>query len=162
MKIAVTGHRPDKLNHDYAGTSILSERIYDELAKVVVRNKDKEGLTLITGMALGVDTLFAWVAIDLKVPFIAAIPFPGQEKAWPATSQKVYHDIINHELCTIKYVSMGEYSAAKMQIRNEWMVNECDGLIAVWDGSPGGTKNCRDYAERIKKPIVRINPNDLR
>lgn len=162
MKIAVTGHRPDKLGNDYAGTSILSERIYDELAAIVQRNKTKPDLTLITGMALGVDTLFAWVAIDLRVPFIAAIPFPGQEKQWPATSQKVYQDIIKHPLCTIKYVSMGEYSSQKMQIRNQWMVDECDGLIAVWDGTPGGTKNCYDYAVSKKKPVVRINPNNLK
>lgn len=38
MKIAVTGHRPHKLGHDYSGTSVLSERIYDELAAVVRDN----------------------------------------------------------------------------------------------------------------------------
>ncbi len=164
MTIAVSGHRPDKLNNDYDGTGVLSERIYDELAKIVLRNKEKHGddLRLITGMALGVDTIFAWVAIDLKVKFTAAVPFAGQERKWPETSQKVYRDLVNNPLCTIKTVSLGTYSVDKMQIRNEWMVDNCDGLIAVWDGSSGGTFNCVKYAQIKKKPIVRINPNDLR
>lgn len=162
MKIAVSGHRPSKLDNDYAGTGILSEKIYDELRKIVERNKDKPGITLITGMAQGVDTLFAWVAIDMKIPFIAAIPFLGQEKRWPETDQKVYRDLINNPLCTKKIISEGGYSWQAMDYRNRWMVDNCDGLIAVWDGSDGGTKNCRDYAYSIKKPIIRIDPDVLR
>lgn len=47
-----------------------------------------------------------------------------------------------------------------MQKRNEWMVDNCDILIAVWDKSPGGTKNCVDYAESKKKQIIYINPKN--
>lgn len=159
MKIAVTGHRPDKLNNDYAGTSILSESIYDELAAVVNRNTD---VTIITGMALGVDTLFAWVGIDMKRPIIAAIPFIGQEKQWPDASQKVYRDILNNSLVTQKVISEPGYAAYKMQKRNEWMVDNCDGLIAVWNGTPGGTANCVRYAQSKGTKIVFIDPTKLR
>ena len=54
MKIAVTGHRPHKLGHDYSGTSVLSERIYDELAAVVRDNWPREkGLLVIIFGSLG-------------------------------------------------------------------------------------------------------------
>ena len=85
MKIAVTGHRPDKLNHEWDGTGVLSERIYDELAAIVHRNLGKPRLTLITGMALGVDQIFAWVGLDLKVPIIAAIPCENQVRKCTTT-----------------------------------------------------------------------------
>jgi uncharacterized phage-like protein YoqJ len=48
-----------------------------------------------------------------------------------------------------------------MQIRNEWMVDRCDKLIAVWDGSKGGTGNCVDYAKSVNKDIFRIDLNTL-
>ena len=48
-----------------------------------------------------------------------------------------------------------------MQERNEWMVNNCDVLIAVWDGTSGGTANCVKYAESLQLDIRRINPKEL-
>ena len=46
-----------------------------------------------------------------------------------------------------------------MNIRNEWMVDRCDTLIAVWDESPtGGTTNCVGYAKQQGKKIITIKP----
>lgn len=66
----------------------------------------------------------------------------------------------------IVYVSIGKYAAWKMQKRNEWMVNNCDILLAIWDGTNGGTKNCIDYA--ISKgmtfengKIIRLDPSKI-
>lgn len=112
---------------------------------------------VISGMALGVDQWAAHIAYKLSIPFIAAVPFEGQEKAWPAASQKTFHQLL--KLASEKViVSPGGYAAAKMQIRNEWMVDHCDLLIAVWDGTKGGTGNCVQYAQKIGKQIYRIDP----
>ena len=48
-----------------------------------------------------------------------------------------------------------------MQKRNEEMVDRCDLLIGVWDGSKGGTYNCINYAIDHGREIVRINPTEL-
>ena len=45
-----------------------------------------------------------------------------------------------------------------MQKRNEYMVDLADRVIAVWDGSKGGTANCVKYAEKVGKEIIRIEP----
>jgi uncharacterized phage-like protein YoqJ len=45
-----------------------------------------------------------------------------------------------------------------MQIRNEWMVDRADQVIAIWDGTSGGTANCVEYATKMNKPILRIDP----
>ncbi len=42
------------------------------------------------------------------------------------------------------------------------MVDNSDIVIAVFDGTPGGTKNCYDYATDAKKRIIRINPQDYK
>jgi len=48
-----------------------------------------------------------------------------------------------------------------MQKRNEWMVDHSDYVIAVWDGSKGGTGNCVKYAIKQEKEILQLNPKTL-
>ena len=54
----------------------------------------------------------------------------------------------------IKGLEQDIYHPAKMQKRNEFMVDNCDILIALWNGTSGGTKNCINYAK--KKENVQI------
>jgi uncharacterized phage-like protein YoqJ len=108
-------------------------------------------------MALGVDQWAANIAYKLGIPFIAAVPFEGQEKAWPEQSQKVFNILIG-KVAEVVIVSPGGYTAYKMQVRNEWMVDRADKVIAIWDGTPGGTGNCVNYAKSKNKEIIFINP----
>lgn len=162
MNIAITGHRPNKLGNDYDLTSLLIDKIEYEILKILTDEEySGRDVKLITGMALGIDTLFAKIAVELKLPFIAAIPCTQQHAKWFQKSKETYLDLINHPLCEKVYVTDKPYTPDCMQKRNEWMVDECDLLIAVWDGSSGGTKNCYDYAKARGKKIFRINPNEL-
>jgi uncharacterized phage-like protein YoqJ len=157
MKVMVTGHRPEKIGgHDK-----------DNFVRVALRAAMRERLLVhapevtITGMALGIDQDFAAVCLDLKIPFIAAVPFAGQESMWPRESQEWYRYLLTlaHE---VVYVSEPGYARDKMFIRNEWMVDHVgpDGVvIAVWDGSSGGTGSCVNYADRRKRKIDRIDPD---
>lgn len=154
MKIAISGHRPNKLGNDY---ELKSELMYDISAAIEDIIHTYNPTKLITGMALGIDTLFARIAIANEIPFIAAIPFVGQEKMWPQKSRTEYFRLINHPLCEKVLLSTDSYSPKAMQDRNKWMVDHADMLIAVWDGTLGGTNNCVQYAIS-KKPIIRINP----
>ena len=157
MIVAVTGHRPNKLNNEYSMNGQLSTKIYRELEKLI---KELKPTKMISGMALGVDIIFANLAINKKIPLIAAIPFIGQESKWPLQSQGIYNKILS--LSTEKkIVSTGGYANYKMQVRNKYMVDRCDLLIAVWDGTEGGTYNCVNYAIDRGKPIRRINPLEL-
>ena len=158
MKIAITGHRPHKLGNDY---QLVSDLIMD--IKQIIQTQIDTYMpdTLITGMALGIDTLFAMIAIENGIPFIAAVPFKGQESMWPQTSRKAYLNLIN-QAKEIVVVSEGNFTVHKMQLRNQWMVDNCDILLAVWDGSSGGTANCVKYAIAQGKQIVHINPKTLK
>lgn len=162
IKVAITGHRPDKLGNDYDLKSPLIDKIHlailDTLESI---DKDLNILPII-GMALGIDTLYALIAIELNLPFIAAVPCLNQESKWIEKSRKIYREIVNNSLCTIHYITNQEYTQSCMQKRNEWMVDNCDILIAVWDGTSGGTANCVRYAENESKIIHRINPRLLR
>lgn len=152
--IAFTGHRSNKLGGYELPNPIYNHVCQQIESKLIELKPDK----IISGMALGVDQWAANIAIKLKIQFIAAIPFIGQEKAWPIKSQKIYHSLLNKS-CEQVIVCPGGYSAPKMQIRNEFMVNKSDILIAVFDqnSTSGGTFNCIQYAKSINKKIIYIN-----
>ena len=168
MKIAITGHRPNKLGNDYDLVSPLILSIKKYIVNYIkggVLHNELMGVTLtptlITGMALGIDTLFAEIAIENNMPFIAAIPCKNQWSMWPNKSVERYNRILSNPLCTIVNVSDKPYDSVCMQNRNVYMVNNCDILIAVWDGTSGGTANCVKYAKSINKDIIYINPKQL-
>ena len=155
MIVAFTGHRPDKLGGFKLPNPTYSY-VCQQIEKSLIELKPEK---VISGMALGVDQWAASIAHKLGIPFIAAVPFAGQETVWPAASKSIYNKLISLA-SEVVIVCPGTYSAAKMQVRNEWMVDRCDQLIAIWDGTKGGTGNCVDYATKVGKQIFRINPLD--
>lgn len=146
MILAATGHRPDKLGG-------FTPAVRMQLLKVAMAHLElRRPAAVISGMALGWDQAWAMAAATLNIPFIAAVPFAGQEAVWPAGSQDTYRVLLGlaSEVVT---VSQGGYTARKMQRRNEWMVDRADGIVALWDGTFGGTHNCLLYAEKKAKPV---------
>jgi uncharacterized phage-like protein YoqJ len=154
MIVAFTGHRPDEL-----GGWDLPNPTYVHVCQQIEKTlKEVQPEKVISGMALGVDQWAANIAVKLNIPFVAAMPFVGQDSVWNAESKKTFQVLLNKSAEQV-IVSEGGYTAAKMQVRNEWMVNHCDVLIAVYNGDPtGGTANCVKYAESIGKKIIYIDP----
>lgn len=150
--LAATGHRPNKLG-GYSPEAF--ERLRRVATEYLVEAKPEK---IISGMALGWDTAWAVAGQSLGIPVIAAVPFFGQESMWPKESQTKYLHILDrcHDVI---YVCDKGYAPWKMQIRNEYMVDKCDTLIALWDGSSGGTGNCIAYAIKVNKPIVNLWEN---
>lgn len=162
--VAATGHRPNKLCS--AGESPYSTRAQERL-QLFVRAwlEALRPMGCVTGMALGLDTAVALASRDLGIPYLCAIPFAGQERRWPESSRRLYNELLK-SAAKVVIVSPGEYSAAKMQVRNEFMVdtalNHRSGtglLFALWNLSAGGTANCVDYARSVKLPIINAWPN---
>lgn len=106
-------------------------------------------------MALGWDTALALAAIELAIPLTAAVPFEGQERRWWPEQQQLFHEILARAP-TVVVVSPGGYAVWKMQVRNEWMVDRATGVLALWNGSPGGTGNCIDCAHTRQVEIVNL------
>jgi predicted Rossmann fold nucleotide-binding protein DprA/Smf involved in DNA uptake len=146
--VGVTGHRPDK----------LPKRSYGWIRKwFEMQFRVLEPKCLVSGMALGVDQLSVEVALELGIPFVAALPFGGQEAEWLAHEKRRYFELLKLA-SQVHTVSPGTYARKKYFARNEWVVDHCDILLAVWNGSSGGTAHCIHYAKLRERPIIRINP----
>lgn len=140
--VAVTGHRPDKLGG------------YDRAARVKLTQFARRHVTakrptkIITGMALGWDQAVALACALDGIPFLAAIPFEGQERLWSADAQRRYRDLLDR--AAEVHVITEHQSAHSFILRNRWMVDRCDELDALWNGTPGGTAHCVNYAIQKK------------
>jgi hypothetical protein len=89
--VAGTGHRPDKLGGYNKETYFKVKGVADLwLCENLHRVSH-----VISGMALGWDIALAHAAQEYEIPVIAAIPFKGQELAWPTKSQEFYHWILS-------------------------------------------------------------------
>lgn len=110
---------------------------------------------VISGMALGVDQWAAQEAVDLGIPYIAALACDNPEAPWPLPSKERYRALLA-KARQIVVVSPGEFKPWKLQRRNEWMVDNCHRVLAVHDGSSGGTYNCIKYAESVGRPVERL------
>jgi uncharacterized phage-like protein YoqJ len=126
-------------------------------------HRESGHVDFISGMALGADILFAEAVLevkkmDLPVRLIAAVPFAGQERNWPAKSQARFRGVLSRA-DHVEIVSSGAYSPKKMQIRNVWMVDRSMVVLAIWDGAKhGGTWNCIQYALQQGKWVVQLHP----
>jgi uncharacterized phage-like protein YoqJ len=148
--IAATGHRPDKLGGYSEATN---ERL--RLTAMAFLKNTKGVKAGISGMAQGWDLAWAEVLLKQGIPLIAAVPFEGQHTVWPAPAQERYRSILARA-AEVKIVNPGVYASWKMQARNKWMVDQSDHLVALWDGSKGGTCNCVSYAVARKRPMTNV------
>ncbi len=156
MRIAnITGHRPQSLQLPYDLNSRQWNWLRDELEYAFVDELHID--KLLTGMALGIDQLALEVASRNGIQTFAVIPFEGQEARWPAIAQARYHELLKLADEQI-VVSPGGYAAWKMQRRNEWMVDHSQYTVSVWNGTPGGTANCIQYALKHRPAVWNINP----
>ena len=187
LTIAFSGHRPNnKSMGGYDWHSPKNELIMKKLKFTIVNLincKEEKEVTFITGGALGIDQMAFDIvegiklnpSIQLKyinIKQILAMPFKNQDAKW---FNPLDIDELKHEQCVADEVVLVDkldrykikgyqediYYPAKMQKRNEWMIDNCDILIAVWDGSRGGTCNCVKYCKKQNKEIIRINPSNL-
>ncbi len=161
MIVSFTGHRPNKLGGYNPGDNKdllwrLHESILEHINKYEVN-------TFISGMALGIDQWAAKIVLKLRdtthphLKLICAVPCKNHEKAWNKASQKEWQDIID-KANEVVYTSEDDYAPYLMQKRNIWMVDKSDYILAVWDGTEGGTGNCVKYARKESKNISIIKP----
>lgn len=148
MKVGVTGHRP--------------ERIYDPR---LVKDKLSESLSylqanlLYQGMAAGVDLWSAKEAWKLHIPYVCVRPWEGH---LPRIADAVeYKKVLKHAAGIVSTNKSLEYPGMMAyHTRNEYIVDNSDVLIAVWDGKPyGGTYSCIMYAWQKAIPVWRIDPD---
>lgn len=159
--VCCSGHRPKGL--PWGSSSEGAE--YDKYLKTMtfrILTLIDEGYThFISGAALGVDMDFAEIVLyyrdkrELPVTLECAIPCDNQTAKWSEDDKLRCEDILSR---ADKITQVGtKYTMFCMQKRNEYMVDNSDFVLVVWNGiEKGGTWNTLNYAKRKKKLIELI------
>lgn len=150
MIICGTGHRPDKLGgYDEESFERLVNIAWDAI-------DDIRPTVVISGMALGWDQALAKAAILHGAELHAYCPCEGQDSRWPPSSRKLFEKIISMA-SKVHYTYKGGYPGPWcMQQRNIEMVDASECVLAMFNGSPGGTANCIEYAEKKNKTVINL------
>lgn len=160
FSLGITGHRPDKLG----GYDNFTNLSYGLKFKMMDFFLDKGVTTLVSGMALGADQWAVEVALGLGIRISALIPCLNQDKMWPVQARLHYQDLleqIRKANGLIVYVSLQEYWKGCMHRRNLEIVSNSEEMLAVWDGSKGGTSDCVRIATREGLSVTVLNPQTL-
>lgn len=164
MTCSFTGHRPKKLTSDTAANGERYDALKETLKKEIIKKIENGADTFLSGMALGIDMIAARAVLELKetYPFIklvAVIPCEGQDRLWKEKDAAEYADILSR--CDEKVVLSERYTSYCMHVRNKYLVDNADSMIAVWDGSPGGTGGTVALAVKKGVPVTVIDPATL-
>lgn len=157
MILTITGHRPPKLG-GYDLPNPVFQAVMEGIDRSLIALRPER---LVSGMALGVDQWALDSCILNDIPYTAAVPFQGFSRNWPHKSQEHFQYFMARA-DKVVYTTEGNppYSDQLLHHRNQWMVMNSDAVLAVWDGSSGGTANCVRFAKACGKPVyfVQLNP----
>lgn len=149
-RVCFTGHRPEKIN--------CSEKKIKAWLEMEIRKSVSNGQNVfISGMARGTDIWAAEVVLKVReemqnVKLICASPFPSFESRWNEEWKKRYQSIME-KADYVQFINK-VYCPSCFQARNEWMVDCSSKVIAIYNGSSGGTRNTLMYAKKRGVPIT--------
>lgn len=181
MNICFTGHRPNKLG-GYDWTTEKNKRIIEKLKNLIISVTNDVSDKVIYfrfGAALGIDQMAFEIVYNIIKPMFSnkiilleiAVPYKNQYIKW----SKDDIDLYMNQLKKADYVTyvdemehynthttrIGEHSNQKLQMRNQYMVDYSDILIGVWNNiNKGGTSNCINYAKKLNRKIILMNPEE--
>lgn len=162
MILGITAHRPDKLGGYQM--SQTQRRVRKWMRDKLQQLAPKE---VVSGFALGGDLWFADEAVKLRIPLVAAIPFPAQPSRWPLPEMKAEYSRLLSLAARIELISQfnpGTKREATRMLhkRDDWVVRYVDHMLAVWDGSAGGTFHTVEQCAAKQRAWRQVGPPVLR
>lgn len=128
-----------------------TEEIYEQFLYEVDWMKPK---AILSGLAVGFDSIVAQAAIDLNIPLWAAIPFPDQHKLWSPEQKKKYEFFLSKAQNV--YVANNTFSNWAYHKRNRHIVDTSHNLIVWLTEVKGGTFKTVEYANQKNKCVINL------
>ena len=144
-----TGHRPGKLPWGLDEADPRCAALKGSIARELEGLYRRGFRHFLSGMALGCDLYFAEGVLALRashpdVTLEGAVPFPGQADRWPEGERRRWRAIL--DACDVETVVQGHYDRFCMHRRDRYLVDRARCVLAVYDGTPGGTRYTLNYA----------------
>ena len=155
------GHRPQSLpwmwREDDLRCVLLKRRLKEEILRMI---NQRQVTHFISGMTLGAGIWCAETVLELKaahpITLECAIPCETQAANWREPDRGRWVSIV--ERCDWETMLQTRYTADCFQKRTRYMIDRSDFVIAVWNGTPGGTGRAVTYTRGRGKALVVIEP----
>ena len=162
MKIcAFTGSRPEKMpvlqNPESAEYKELIGRIRTQIKELT----ERENVTsYLSGAAKGIDLIAAEIVLELKrdypkITLECVVPYLAQANGWSEEHKEQYQSVLDRSDKVT--VLQEDFSRGCLQKRNRYLVENADIVLAVWNGTKGGTEYTIKYAEKLNKELIIIH-----
>lgn len=125
-RVACTGHRPQNLPSD------SEPWLTTELRRIAAKLATDHGTNVaISGAAAGADLLWAHAAHHRNIPVWLYQPHHGHDARWP----EPWRDrLTTARGFAARIDTLGtKFSMQVLHARNDWMIRDCDAIIAVID-----------------------------
>ncbi|MGH3974791.1 MAG: hypothetical protein ACRDS9_15890, partial [Pseudonocardiaceae bacterium] len=121
-----------------------------------------EGLTGISCIARGADSVFAQAVLDLDGKLEVLLPAANYREHKVKPDHAPQFDELMRRATTVRVMPFADANRAAYEAANEVLVSSCDTLFAVWDGhsgvDKGGTASVVEYARSRGVPVEIIWP----
>ena len=160
-RVAFTGYRPQKMPFGFDETDVRCIDFKRRLAGTIEELIRQRYQHFLSGGAMGMDMFAAEAVLQLKdkypnITLEMVSPFDGQATRW-APEYRHRHQWLFDRADVITFTGH-EYHRAALFIRNQYMVDHADLLLAAYDGQSGGTRMTVEYARRKNIQIMLIQP----
>ena len=147
-----------------SGIAIVGSRKCTEYGKRITRKFSKElslyGLTIISGMAIGIDTFAHEGCLEVKGNTIAVLP-SGFNKIYPRENIKLYNNILeNNGLIITEYDENEEASSKNFLERNKIVSGLAIGTLVIEGGLRSGASVTAKITKNQGKKVFCI-PSDI-
>jgi hypothetical protein len=157
IKIAVCGHRRlSNLHHLESSIQAVSQRIQETYPDLPYH--------VYSCLAEGADRLLAYKLIQsLPADLTVVLPLPEREYLKDFHTKESIHEYRNLRRLAKKVVTSNREQTRPQayQEANRYLVENCDLLVAIWDGLParglGGTAELVQIARLASRPLLWIH-----
>lgn len=158
-RIAIAGYR-----------TFENERVVDFISHQylsILRNAKMNNMTVtaISAIAEGADTLFAEAALYLDIPLEVVRPFAKYASDFETKKALTRYEKLLIRASKEVRLPFDHRSDEAYRTAMYWIVENCDILVATWNGKAsatlGGTKDAVERAIFINRPWIHIDVIDL-
>jgi hypothetical protein len=153
MRVGVSGH----------------QRLRDRTGWEWVRREMRACLTAlpprvvgVTSLAVGADTLFAELVLELGGALEVVVPFAGYEERFDEGLNREHYLNLLGRAASVELLRSGGTEEEAYLAAGRKVVDVSSLVLLVWDGRPaaglGGTGDVAEYARLERRAVIHINP----
>jgi len=154
MLVGISGHQRLPQDDDW-------EWVRGELVTCL---RATPALVGVSSLAIGADTLFARVVLELGGLLSVVLPFHDYENRFNSPEERVEYRTLVRQASTIEVLHRSGADEEAYYAAGRRVADLSELLIVVWNGKPagglGGTADIVKYARQRGKRMVWLNPSD--